>query len=279
MDKGNRIAILSCAGELPKRLRRAALAQGLDFRVIAVKGICDPDLEALSDASYPMGHFAAALDYMHKNHITHIVMAGHLVRPSLLDMRFDFKTLNLVRQHRDVLLGGDDAVLSRISRFYESQGFIVLGPSDLDKALLIQEGALAGPKLTKAQESDIQDGIRVFNIIAKADIGQSFVIHQGSVLVVEAREGTDQMLQRITQLRLDKRVRGRGNFGMMLKYAKPNQDIRLDTPTIGLQTVKMVHQAKLSAIVIAAGQVMVLQYDEVVKYCNTHKITFVSRQF
>ncbi len=274
-----RLAIISCAGELPKRLRDQCIKDNIEHFIIAIKGICDPDLTAQADEVFPIGHFATAVKRLQQLQITHIVMAGHLVRPSLLDMRFDLSTLNLLRKHRNVLIGGDDTVLSRISNYFEEVGFQVLGVTDIDPSLFAQQGLIAGPKPSQQVLEDIECGKNIYHQIASADIGQSFIMHQGSVLAVEAREGTDLMIERIAELKEKGRIRGRGKIGVLMKYQKPNQDMRLDTPVIGLKTVENAVAAGLSTIVISAGNVIVMQYDDIIRYCNAQSITLIGVDF
>lgn len=273
MDKpDDKLAILTCAGELPRHLYNKALQDGKNAHIIAVKGFCDPASMDIASAIFSFGSFARAVAYLKAEKFTHIVMAGHLIRPSLLDIRFELSTLNLIRKHRDVLIGGDDKVLKRIATYFEGEGFTVLGVQDIDLSLLASKGVMSQREPSKAEQDDIQIAKSLSVKLGELDIGQSFIVHQNSVLAVEAREGTDEMIKRVHALRQNKRIKGRGNFGVFVKFMKSGQDPRLDTPVIGLDTLENCIQAKLSGIAVEAGKVIIMQREEVLKQAKRHNI-------
>ncbi|WP_142525556.1 LpxI family protein, partial [Methylacidimicrobium cyclopophantes] len=114
-----------------------------------------------------------------------------------------------------------------------------------------------GPPLRPRQKEDAGFGFRMAKEIARLDIGQSLVVKQGTVLAVEAFEGTDRALERGGGL-------GRGK-GVLIKVSKPNQDFRFDVPIIGRQTIQIARKSGVTVIVCEAGRTLVLEKEEVVK--------------
>jgi len=132
--------------------------------------------------------------------------------------------------------------------------------------LLAGEGRVAGPALRKRQLADAEFGFRIAKETSRLDIGQSVVVRHGTVLAVEAFEGTNECIRRGGQL-------GRGRDTMLVKVSKPNQDIRFDVPVIGPATIETCREAGVRAIVVEAGCTLVLGHEEVLAACEEHGVS------
>ena len=134
--------------------------------------------------------------------------------------------------------------------------------------LLPGPGLVAGPPLTAEQESDADYGMRIAKQVSQLDIGQTVIVKNGTVLAVEAFEGTNQAIQRGGEL-------GKGQ-AMMVKVSKPKQDLRFDVPCVGPSTIETAAEACVSAIVIEADATLILGKEDVLKLCREKKISLVA---
>ena len=116
---------------------------------------------------------------------------------------------------------------------------------------------------------DARYGFKIAKETSRLDIGQSVVVRGGTVLAVEAFEGTNECIRRGGEL-------GKGKEVTMAKVSKPNQDFRFDVPVIGPDTVKNCAKAGIGVIAIEADKTLMLGQEEVESMCNTHKVSVVA---
>jgi DUF1009 family protein len=134
---------------------------------------------------------------------------------------------------------------------------------------LAQPGLIAGPKLSHREEKDVDLGWATAKEIARLDIGQTVIVKNGTILAVEAFEGTNDAIKRGGRLAREGAV--------MIKVAKPNQDMRFDVPVIGVETIQTATDAKLRVIAVEAGKTLLLERDAIVDLAERSKITIVAR--
>lgn len=139
----------------------------------------------------------------------------------------------------------------------------VAGPLEIAPEFAAGACALSRRKATRAQARDIEAGLAVISTLAPHDVGQAVIVHDGRVLAVEAAEGTDAMIGRISALRAAGRLRAKAPSGVLVKAAKPGQEMRMDMPVIGAQTVRMCAENGLAGIAVARAEVLVATPDEV----------------
>jgi DUF1009 family protein len=118
--------------------------------------------------------------------------------------------------------------------------------------------------MTEADTRDAGQAMEAARAIGLLDIGQAAVAVGHRVVALEAAEGTDAMLGRIADMRAEGRLRWSGRRGVLVKRAKPQQDLRVDMPAIGPKTVEAVVRASLAGIVIEAGRVMIAERADTV---------------
>ena len=128
---------------------------------------------------------------------------------------------------------------------------------------------IAGAKLSRQEEEDVDLGWTVAKEIARLDIGQTVIVKNGTVVAVEAFEGTNEAIRRGGALAREGAV--------MVKVAKPNQDMRFDAPVIGVETIRVAAEAKLRVIAIEAGKTLLLERDVFVDLADRSKISIVAR--
>ena len=202
------------------------------------------------------GQIGGMLRAFKQARVTHLVIVGRVRRPDLTRLKPDFGLLRAIPTILRIMAsGGDDGVLRGVIRFFEAHGLTVIGPLDVAPALALPSGPLARRASGAGDESDIRLGFALVRMLGDFDVGQSVVVRGGQVLAIEGAEGTDRMLSRVTA------VPGELS-GTLVKRPKPKQEMRVDVPVIGPETVARVAQAGLAGIAVQAGAVMVAQRTE-----------------
>jgi UDP-2,3-diacylglucosamine hydrolase len=188
--------------------------------------------------------------------VTRIVMAGATTRPVLDMKQLDLTVMALAPRILKAMSGGrDDALLRLVISVFEEQGFAVVGAHDLLPDLTAQAGVLSGVALSKHARADSDRGREILDGLAPLDVSQACVVAGGMCLGIETIQGTDAML-RFAASTPDRLRRGKG---VLCKFPKSGQDLRVDMPAIGPETLRRAAEAGLEGIVIAAGRVLLIE--------------------
>lgn len=257
-----KLGILAGGGALPRRLIDAARTEGRDVFVVAFNGQTD----ASTYQNQPhiltrLGAAGEALKALKEAGASDLVMAGHIRRPSLLELRPDWRATRFFAKAGLAALG-DDGLLKAVRSELELEGFRLIGPQDILHSLLAPTGLLGSLKPDDAAELDINRGIAVLQAIAPLDVGQAVIVQQGLVLGIEAIEGTAQLIERAGTLRRE------GQGGVLVKLSKKQQDDKFDLPTIGPDTVRQCAAAGLRGIALEAGRSILLDRAQTVEAAN-----------
>lgn len=184
--------------------------------------------------------------------VADVCFAGAMARPALDPSALDPETLALMPRVLPVLKGGDDALLRLIAEIFEEQGFSVRGAHELLPELVAQPGPLVGEP-ADVLKRDAARATAILAALSNQDVGQGCVVADGLCLGIETIQGTDAMLRFVAETR-----GGHGEGGVFVKRPKINQDLRIDMPAIGPDTVAAAASAGLSGISFAAGSVLLL---------------------
>ncbi len=264
------LGIIAGGGELPISIAKQCIADGRGAYVIALEEAANPaDYPAGSATSFRIGAIGGILKHLKKAGAEEILLAGHIKRPSLSGLRPDLKGTQLLAKLGSKILGGDDSLLRFIIEFLESEGLKVVGVADVAPALLAAEGILGAIEPNKTIKEDIEYGLPRAIALGKADIGQAVVCYNKAILAAEALEGTERMIARAGEIRHD------DNGGTLIKCSKPQQELRADLPTIGVDTVEQCKQAGLHAIAIQAQKTIILNRTAVIEAANKAGIALI----
>ncbi|HYH22562.1 MAG TPA: UDP-2,3-diacylglucosamine diphosphatase LpxI [Azospirillum sp.] len=242
-----KVAILAGGGDLPARLATAVRGTGREVFIVAFDGQTDP----ATVAGFPhlWSRFGAAgsiVARLKAEGVGDLVFAGPVRRPSFSELLPDWYTTKFLAKVGTRALG-DDGLLRSVARELEGEGFRVVGLHEILGELLTPAGPVGSRTPDEAARRDIARGVEVARGLGALDVGQGCVVQQGIVLAVEAIEGTDAMLDRCAGLRRP------GGGGVLVKVKKPQQDRRLDLPTMGTTTVEKAAAAGLAGIAVQAG--------------------------
>lgn len=267
------VAIIAGSGVLPFAVARSVQAQGRRPVLFAIRGFCDPaEAAQFSHHWVALGQAGRLTRLMQAEGARDVVFIGGLVRPALSDIRLDWGTVKLVPALAKALRGGDDHLLSGVSRMFEARGFRIVGVKDVAPELLMPEGTLTRRAPDAAALADIARGCDVLRAISPFDIGQGAVVIDGHVVAIEGIEGTDGLLARVAQLRADKRIRAKPGRGVLVKTPKTDQDLRFDLPTLGPKTIDGICAAGLAGIGIVAGYSLIAEADEMMSKADRAEV-------
>jgi DUF1009 family protein len=130
-------------------------------------------------------------------------------------------------------------------------------------------GLIAGAKLSRREEEDVDLGWKIAKEIARLDIGQTIIVKNGTVVAVEAFEGTNDAIRRGGLLARKDAV--------MVKVAKPDQDMRFDVPVIGVETIRVAAEANVRVIAVETGKTLLLERDAISKLADRSKLSIIAR--
>ena len=260
------LGIVAGSGSLPEALIESCRKNGRPVFVLALKGQADPSiLKGINGQFIRLGAVGQAIRLCRKAGVKDIVFIGGVRRPSLAEIRPDWKAVRMLFRVGFRLLG-DDNLLKIILSEAEKQGFHVCGIDSVMPELLATEGTYGRVKPDKSDRADVAQGIRVAKLLGQADVGQAVIVQHGLVLAVEGIEGTAALIKRTADLKR------KGGGGVLVKVAKPQQDRRVDLPTIGPDTVRAVHKAGLKGIAIESGSALIVRRDEMIHLADRLKI-------
>lgn len=267
---GAKVGIIAGGGSLPVEIARALARQGKSPFVVMAAGEVDrvSDFDAYEQTTLMLEDVGSLLPTLKRHHVTHLVTAGHITRrPKLSAMRLN---LGLLAWLPTLLVGasrGDDSVLKLFVRRIERGGIKVVGAHEIVPELVAAEGSLTRAAPRKSDWRDIEAAHAAAKAIGALDIGQAAVAIGGRTIALEGIEGTDGLLERTRQLRGHGRLAGRTR-GVLVKCAKPGQELRADLPSIGPLTVEAAHAAGLAGIAVEAGRSLILEGPAVVARAN-----------
>lgn len=258
------LAIVCGGGSLPFAVAEAARRSGRPVYLLAIRGWADP----VAAARYPhdwvaLGQAGRLRDLLRSAGCRDVVCVGTLLRPPLRALRLDGLTLRLLPRLFRLFRGGDDHLLSGVVRLFEEHGFRLLGAHQVAPEILMPAGPLGTRVPSERDLEDARHGFALIDAIGPFDVGQAAVVAAGRVLAVEAAEGTDQMLARIAELRINGRIGLAPGIGVLVKAPKPAQERRIDLPSIGPATVAAARAAGLAGIVVRAGSAIVVEPEAV----------------
>ena len=266
---GDPLAIVCGAGNMPYRVADAVISSGRSVVLIALAGWADPtQVERYRHYWARLGQLGRLRRIARQEGCRDVVLIGALTRPAILQLRFDLTTLIFLPRIIKAFAGGDDHLLTRVSRIIEDLGFRLLGAHEVAPEILVPAGQLGRHAPSARDHGDIGVGQALLAAMGPFDIGQAVVVAGNRVIAVEAAEGTDRMLTRIAQLRSDGVLALPAKVGVLFKAPKPSQDRRFDLPSVGARTVEAAAAAGLAGIAVEARGAVTADLEEMVRVAD-----------
>ncbi|WP_375173186.1 LpxI family protein [Pseudooceanicola sp.] len=257
-----RLAIIAGGGGLPAAL--AAADPGACCIAFEGAEVTLPEDRVSRHRMERLGDLFAAL---RAEGVSRVVMAGAMSRPAFDPAALDVTTTGLLPHLMAAMQQGDDHLLRYVIRMFEEEGFAVVGVTDILPDLIAAPGLLAGEDPTAIARKDIARGRAILEALSPHDVGQGCVVAGGLCLGIETLQGTDALLRFVGETPAHLRREG---GGVLIKRPKTGQDLRVDMPTIGPDTLRAAARAGLDGIAIAAGGVLLLDRAEILSLCRDH---------
>lgn len=264
MAPWSKLGIIAGGGELPVVLAEHCAASGRPYFVARVTPYADAALGAHPGASHNLGHMGARMEAMREAGCDAVVLLGQVPRQDPRHLNLDAGGMAMVPALLAAAPQGDDALLRAVLSEHERAGFRVIGADEAMAELLATPGTWGALAPSPAQQKDIARAAKIALAIGAYDVGQGVVVSDGIVLAVEAQEGTDAMLRRVSELPLAVRGTPEARRGVLVKRPKPIQERRIDLPTIGVRTIEGAAKAGLAGIAVEAGGALVVRRAEVI---------------
>ena len=265
------IGIIAGNGVYPETFARAARRQGEEIRLVCVafKGETKPEFADEVDAIkwLKVGQLGKLIDYFVAEGATEAVMVGQIAPKNLYSFRPDLRTISMLAKLKQ---RNAESMFGAIADELAKDGVTLLSAVTFLEDDLASSGHLFGPAPKDKMEDDAEYGFKIAKESSRLDIGQSALVREGTVLAVEAFEGTNECIKRGGELGKRKNV-------TLAKVSKPNQDFRFDVPVIGPLTLETCKAAGITQIVVEAGCTLILEKDKVAELAKKEKITIVGK--
>lgn len=270
-----KLGLLAGNGRFPFLVLEAARSLGHDVTIVAVKEEADADLEAAAASPTPvpihrvsLGHLGTCLQILQDAGVTHAVMAGQVKHAKIFgfgampDLTFLTVIKKLASRNTDALIGA-------VADVMRERGIELVDSTALLQPLLARVGVMTRRAPTDAESASLAFGYRMADQIAALDIGQTIAVKDSAVVAVEAMEGTDAVIARAGALA------GRGV--VIVKVAKPRQDMRFDVPVVGMPTIQGMVSSGAAVLSLDAGKALMFDQAAVIAAADQAGIAIVGR--
>lgn len=263
-----RIGLIAGGGQFPLIFSESAKKKGFTIFAAAYIDEADPKLKEYVDEIewFHLGQVRRLIRYFKLNQVSKAVMIGTIQKTRMFsDVKPDIKAISLILGMKHT---HDDGVLRAFAGVLEKEGIKIHASTFLLPELMAPPGCWTKRKPNRSEMSDIELGWRCAKEIGRLDIGQCVVVGGGTVLAVEAIDGTDETIKRGAAL-------GSGS-AVVVKTCKPNQDIRFDMPAIGIDTIKTMNRAGATVLAVEAQNAVVFDREEMVDFANQVNIAIIA---
>ena len=263
------LGIIAGNGVYPRLIADGARKAGVKKIVAAAfTNETDPILEPQVDILEWMrvGQLGRLLAFFREQGVHHSIMAGQIAPKNLFDLRPDLKALMLLGKLKE---RNAESIFAAIADELAKIDIDLLPATTFLEDSLAKSGRIAGPKLSPRQGQDVELGWNVAKEIARLDVGQTVLVKNGTIVAVEALEGTNETIKRGGSLAREGAI--------MVKVSKPNQDMRFDVPVIGVETIRIAAESGVRAIAVEVGKTLLLERDALIALANDLKVSVVAR--
>ncbi len=263
-----RIGLVAGAGKLPVIFSDMAKAKGDQVIAFGIKGITDARLEESVDKMHWLiwGDMKKAMMLLLMERIKKIVLLGKISKEMVFK---DTGSLDAEAKMVMEKMGDkkDYSILSGVAGALEKVGVEVIDPTVYLKALVPSKGVLTQHEPSDKEMEDVKYGIAVARELAKLDIGQTIAVKDKTVIAVEAAEGTDETISRAGKLVKDGFV--------VIKVARPDQDMRFDIPLVGPDTLSSIERAGGTVLALESNKTFLMDSEELIKRADSNDISVV----
>jgi DUF1009 family protein len=264
------LGIIAGNRSLPVELAREARRAGVKRLVaVAAEGETEPALAGLVDdiVWLRVGQLSKMISAFTDRGVKHCVMVGQIAPKNLFDLRPDLRTMGVLLRLKEK---NAHTLFAAVAEELKKDGVELIEATPWLKPLMPGSGFAIGPKLSREQEEDVAYGQRIAREVSRLEIGQIVVVKRGTVLAVEAFEGTDKCLARGGELA------GKEGGAVAVKVAKENHDMRFDIPCIGPRTLETCANSGVAVLAFEAGRSLLLEQQACETLARKNKIAVLT---
>ncbi len=214
-----------------------------------------------------------AISLLKKNNCKNVIFIGKVERPDISLLKFDRKALFYLPRLFSAFKKGDGNILKEIIKIFKENKLNVVNSMKFTPELIFKDKSINKLKINNTDKISISKGVRIIKSLSKFDIGQSVVINNGYVLAIEGPEGTDETIKRSLHLLKKYKLK---NKSILVKFPKANQDLRIDLPTIGFDTIKNCIKANIKGIALKRSQNIILDKDKIINLVKKNNFFIIS---
>ncbi len=218
--------------------------------------------------SISLGQFGKIIKIFKKNNCKKVLFAGKVKKPKLSKIRLDFKGVYYMPRLLKSSKLGDAAILKEIINIFKKEKIRTLSSLAFNSELSLKKGNYSKIKPNKEDNIDINKAIKTLNRLGNYTFSQGTVVRNKKVIAIEGKGGTQKMLNKCKKEKF-------GNKGVLVKFPKKKQDLRIDLPTVGLKTFKKCKTVGLKGIVLKSKQNVFLEKNKCISFANKNKM-FIS---
>ena len=267
-EEREKIGLIAGGGQFPLLIAEAAKKRGIAVIAVAHQGDTEPSLsDAVDEITWvKLGQLGRLIKFLKKYDVKKTLMAGSIAKKRMFrNIRPDLKSIAIFSK---MAVFHDDDILRAVSDELMKEGIEIVSSTRYLPELLAPPGCLTRKKPTRAEQEDVRFAWNVAKELGRLDIGQCVVVRRKTVLALEAMEGTDETIRRGGRLAREKAV--------VVKVSKPNQDLRFDVPSVGLETIRVMSDVKASLLAVEAGRTILFDREEMVALADEMGMSIIS---
>jgi len=215
-----------------------------------------------------IGKFGEILKLIKFKKCKKVIFAGNIIKPKISKLKLDLKGLMYIPRVIKAAKLGDAAILKVLIKILSENDIKVIKLNTFNPELTLKKGIYTKIKPSNSDKKEIFQGIKILKKINSYNHTQAAIIRNNKVISLEKRKGTKEMIKSIAKSK-DKR-------GILIKLPKLKQDLRVDLPTIGLDTFKDCNNVGIKGIVVKSNQNIILNKKESIKYANRNKLFLIA---
>jgi DUF1009 family protein len=262
------LGLIAGTGRFPVLVAKAyRKSTGNMIHAVSFCGEENPELSNCVDECtvVSVGELGRLIDVLKASDVKRAIMAGRIAHTRLFDdiesLAFDVRGRKLFFSLRDKRA---DTILRAVAQELRSEGIELMDSTAFVNDRLAKKGVLTKRRPNEIELRDIEFGRSIALEMGRLDVGQTVVVKNQSVVAVEAMEGTDETIIRGGKLAK--------NNAVVIKMAKPGQDMRFDVPIIGTQTIETMREAGAAVLAISEGNALILDLEDVVRKADEYGV-------
>jgi len=218
--------------------------------------------------SVSIGQFGKIINILKEHNCKKVLFAGKVAKPNFSKLKLDFKGIYYMSKIIKASRLGDAAILREIIKILSQFKIKTENSLKFNPELSLKKGIYSKVKPNKKDKTDILKAIKTLNSLGQYNFSQGTIVRDNKVIAIEGKAGTETMLENIKSKKFN-------NHGVLVKFPKKKQDLRIDLPTVGLKTLKQCKMAGLKGLVVKSKQNVFLDKTKCIDFANKNKMFII----